>query len=55
MGRSKAILSVVLLVVVLGTVLGGVVMVRQPQFGGLPQGEELNRVQQSPNYQNGAL
>lgn len=55
MGRRKAILSVVLLVVVLGTVLGGAVMVKQPQFGELPQGKELNRVQQSPNYQNGAF
>jgi len=30
-------------------------MVRQPQFGALPQGKELNLVQKSPNYQNGAF
>nr|WP_321469117.1 MBL fold metallo-hydrolase [uncultured Desulfobulbus sp.] len=48
-------LSVVLLVAALGVALGGMVMFKQPQLGELPQGKELNRVQQSPNYENGGF
>ncbi len=55
MNGRNAILFVLFLVVAFAVGRSGSTMLKQPQFGGLPQGEELARMQQSPNYVNGAF
>lgn len=39
------------IVIVIG--MAGIIFVRQPQFGRLPQGERLERIKKSPHYKNG--
>lgn len=49
MRRVMYILIALVLVVVAATIL----VLRQPQFGRLPSGERLDRIQASPNYRRG--
>lgn len=41
------------LIAILGFIAGIWLFLRQPQFGGLPAGEYLRRIEQSPHYANG--
>jgi L-ascorbate metabolism protein UlaG (beta-lactamase superfamily) len=45
----------VLLIILLLAAAGVFVFLQQPVFGSLPQGKRLARIQQSPNYRNGAF
>lgn len=36
-------------------IAGGIIFIHQPSFGRLPQGERWKRIQQSPQYRNGAF
>jgi L-ascorbate metabolism protein UlaG (beta-lactamase superfamily) len=42
-----------IIILILG--LAFYIFLRQPQFGGRPSGEELEKLSQSPNYKNGAF
>lgn len=42
-----------MLIVLLVIIIGGVGYLYTPQFGRLPQGEELKRIEASPHYKNG--
>lgn len=48
---KKMLIGILVLLVVL--VVGGLIYMEQPQFGKLPSGERLERIQQSPNFREG--
>src|SRR5690554_6560912 len=52
---KKIIIRMLLSLLIVCTVLvaGVVIFIRQPPFGGRPQGQRLERIENSPNYENG--
>lgn len=53
MTRRKRMSIAIILGIVLVAVIGTFLFLQQPSFGRLPSGERLERIRQSPNYQNG--
>ena len=53
MRRTNMLLILLLIVVCLATT--ACVILQQPRFGKAPEGERLKKIEESPNYQNGAF
>ena len=51
--KSRPIVGVLLLAV--SATAFGVMYLRQPKFGALPQGDRLALIEHSPNYRDGAV